>query len=260
MPLSHLIDDATYPIGSETFRAQCKATLAQNGALVLPGFLTPETIQTIIKEGEKKQSLAWYTQSTHNVYLSNIDPNYDAEHARNKQVNSSKGCITDDQIDAESPLRQLYDSSDFREFLADILNEEALYNYADSLSSINLHYASEGQELGWHFDNSSFATTLLIQKPEAGGVFEYIENMRDADAGEMNYDGVSDVLAGKRTVKELSIEPGALVMFRGRNAIHRVTPTQGKVTRMLAVLAYNSQPGIALSDAASKTFYGRVNR
>lgn len=59
--------------------------------------------------------------------------------------------------------------------------------------------------------------------------------------------------------KRLAIEPGALVLFRGRNSIHRVTPTQGETNRMLAVLAYNSQPGIALSEAASKTFYGRVN-
>lgn len=59
--------------------------------------------------------------------------------------------------------------------------------------------------------------------------------------------------------KRLAIEPGALVFFRGRNATHRATPTQGETTLMLAVLAYNSQPGIVLSEAASKTFYGRVN-
>lgn len=259
MSLSDLMNKVAYPIESNDFRAECKKTLAENGALVLPNFLNNKSIQAIIEEGEAKTNLAWFTQSTHNVYLTNVDPNYDAEHARNKQISSSKGCITDDQIDLASPLRQLYDAPLFRAFLASVLDEESLYNYADSLSSINLHYASKGQELGWHFDNSSFAITLLIQKPQAGGVFEYIENMRDADAGEMNYSGVSEVLAGQKKVKELAIEPGALVLFRGRNAIHRVTPTQGDTTRMLAVLAYNSQPGIALSEAASKTFYGRVN-
>lgn len=259
MSLSKVINEVAYPIADKAFRENCKKTLAEQGALVLPDFLQHEAIQDIIKEGEAKQDLAWYTSSTHNVYLTDIDPSYDLDHARNKQVISSKGCITDDQIDQESPLRKLYDSALFREFLADVLEEQALYNYADTLSSINLHYASKGQELGWHFDNSSFAITLLIQKPDAGGVFEYVENMRDADAGEMNYSGVSDVLAGNKAVKKLAIEPGALVLFRGRNAIHRVTPTEGNTTRMLAVLAYNSQPGIALSEAASKTFYGRVN-
>ena len=60
-------------------------------------------------------------------------------------------------------------------------------------------------ELGWHFDNSSFAITLLIQNPEGGDVFEYIENMRDADAGDMNDSGVSEVFAGQKKVKELAI-------------------------------------------------------
>lgn len=259
MSLSNHINTHTFPIESAEFREKCKISLNQNGVLVLADFLTTDAIQKIIEEGEAKQNLAWYTKSTHNVYLTETDHSYSPAHARNKQVNSSKGCITDDQIDKNSPLRQLYDSSAFREFLASVLEEDALYNYADNLSSINLHYASEGQELGWHFDNSSFAITLLIQKPKAGGVFEYIENMRDADAGEMNYQDVSNVLAGEREAKQLKMAPGSLVLFRGRNAIHRVTPTEGKVTRMLVVLAYNSKPGVALSEAASKTFYGRVS-
>ncbi len=48
-------------------------------------------------------------------------------------------------------------------------------------------------------------------------------------------------------MEALAIEAGGLVLFRGRTP-HRVTPTEGEVTRMLAVLAYNTQPGIALSE------------
>jgi predicted 2-oxoglutarate/Fe(II)-dependent dioxygenase YbiX len=54
------------------------------------------------------------------------------------------------------------------------------------------------------------------------------------------------------------MEAGTLVLFRGRDAIHRVTPVQGNTTRMLAVLAYNSEPGIALSESARMTFFGRL--
>jgi len=103
----------------------------------------------------------------------------------------------------------MYGAETFKSFLCDVLEESGLYEYADQLSSINMHYAAEGQELGWHFDNSSFAN------------------------------------------------PGTLVLFRGRNSMHRVTPVTGDTTRMLVVLAYNSQPGIALSESASNTFYGR---
>ena len=47
------------------------------------------------------------------------------------------------------------------------------------------------------------------------------------------------------------------MVFRGRNAIHRVTPTSGATTRLLVVFAYNDEPGVALSDSALETFFGR---
>ena len=56
----------------------------------------------------------------------------------------------------------------------------------------------------------------------------------------------------------LNMKPGTLVLFRGRNSIHRVTPTIGNLKRILVVLAYNSEPGIALSESARQTFYGRL--
>lgn len=255
--LSDIIDTSRYPLGDADFRTYCQATLQRDGTLVLPGFMKPDAVEQVRQEGLSKKPLAYYTANQHNVYLSEPDPAFSDEHPRNRRVDSSKGCITDDQIDADSPLRRLYDASEFRSYLGAVL-EESLYPYADPLSSINLHYASEGQELGWHFDNSSFATTLLIEKPAEGGVFEYVENLRDADRGDMNYEGVEQVLAGRITPKQLSMEPGTLVLFRGRNAMHRVTPTVGPVTRMLAVLAYNSQPGVALSENARMTFFGRL--
>jgi hypothetical protein len=54
------------------------------------------------------------------------------------------------------------------------------------------------------------------------------------------------------------MDAGALVLFRGRNAIHRVAPVEGTRTRMLVVLAYNGEPGVSLSESARMTFYGRL--
>ncbi len=258
MQLDKIVHLENYPVDQQAFTDECKQKLDSSGALVLPNFLSSQAIEEIVQEGLENQHLAFYSTSSHNVYLKNSDPLFPADHVRNKEVKSSKGCITDDQIPTDSPLRTLYDSAVFRDFLAQIFGEEKLHNYADDLSSINLHYASEGQELGWHFDESSFAITLLLQAPKAGGVFEYVENMRDADKGEMNFEGVKAVLNGTQTVKKLEASAGTLSLFRGRNAIHRVTPTEGDITRMLVVLAYNSQPDVALSESARMTFYGRT--
>jgi len=97
-----------------------------------------------------------------------------------------------------------------------------------------------------------------LQKPLAGGDFEYVRDLRDADNGEMNYDGVSALLDGKLTPQFLDMQPGGLVLFRGRNSVHRVTPTIGDQTRILVVLAYNAEPGMALSRSARMTFFGRL--
>jgi len=152
----------------------------------------------------------------------------------------------------------LYDASEFRDFMCVVLDIEELHEYVDPLSSINLHYASNGQELGWHFDNSSFAITLLIQPPVDGGEFEYVRDVRDADQGDMNYQLSKKVLDGKIPPEKLSLSAGSLVLFRGRNSIHRVTPAKGGQPRMLVVLAYNTEPGISLSESARMTFYGRL--
>ena len=69
---------------------------------------------------------------------------------------------------------------------------------------------------------------------QAGGLFEYVPNLRNADAGDMNYEGVAEVLGGQAEVTQLAPEPGTLLVFRGRNSIHRVSPNAGARTRMLA--------------------------
>ena len=63
----------------------------------------------------------------------------------------------------------------------------------------------------------------------------------------------------KKKPKKLEIKPGTLVLFRGKNSMHRVTPTIGNLTRMLVVFAYNAKPGISLSKTAQKTFYGKTS-
>ena len=256
--LTDIVNLELYPLQDSDFRNNCKHTLDENGVLVMRNFLKPSSTASIQSEGEQNQHLAYYTVDNHNIYLKPPDPEYPADHTRNREVSSSKGCITTDQISADSALRKLYDDPGFREFLCAVLNESELHEYADALSSINLHYASEGQELGWHFDNSSFAITLMIQTPKSGGSFEYVKDVRDADNGEMNYELCGRILDGEVSTKILAIDAGALVLFRGRNSMHRVTPVKGNRTRMLAVLAYNTEPGISLSESARMTFYGRL--
>ncbi|WP_169568225.1 2OG-Fe(II) oxygenase [Sneathiella limimaris] len=256
--LDRWINLEAYPITSPDFIQACREKLDADGSLLLPGFLKDEARSEIIREAEAQSDLVYYTAQTHNIYLTDPDPNLPEDHIFNRQLSSTKGCITTDQVPEGSGLHALYDSPEFKKFVAEVVGEEAIYPYADPLAGINVHFADEGRELNWHFDNSSFATTLLLQAPEGGGEFQYVRDLRDADAGEMNFDGVEAVLNGTTAVSTLPIEEGTLSLFRGRNSLHRVTPTEGSKTRLMVVLAYNSEPGIALSEPARMTFFGRL--
>jgi len=248
-----------FDISDRTFRATCKSTLDRDGVVVLPGFISDTSIEQMKVEGNSRIGDAYFCANNHNVYLTPPDESFSTDHPRNREVVSSKGLIGDDQVPANSPLKALYRHETFQSFIAEVVGEEALYPYADPLSAVNIHYAKTGQELGWHFDNSSFAITLLIDKPNGGGVFEYLKDVRDADAGEYNFETVGKLLDGEIEPERIAMDAGTLVFFRGRNSIHRVTPTEGDKTRMLAVLAYNSEPGIELSESARMTFYGRLS-
>ena len=82
--------------------------------------------------------------------------------------------------------------------------------------------------------------------------------MRNVDSDETNFDGVEAVLNDKAPVKTLHMEEGTLVLFRGLNSLHRVTPTIGNRTRILVVLAYNNTADISLSESGRMTFFGRL--
>ena len=258
MKLEDIINLDERPLSVSGFRDACRNQLDRDGVLTLPDFLRQNAIDALVSEAESQKHLAFYTSAKHNVYLTKPDPALGDGHVFNRQITSSKGCITTDQIPPDSGLHMVYNAPIFRDFACSVLGEDRLYEYADPLSSVNVHFAETGKELGWHFDNSSFAITLLLQAPKDGGAFEYVRDLRDADKGELNFDGVRAVLDGDKQTRHLTMAPGTLVMFRGRNSMHRVTPTIGDICRILVVFAYNAEPDIALSESARMTFFGRL--
>ena len=51
-------------------------------------------------QGEAQRAQVFAKREEHTVYLSRPDPALPADHPRNRMVVSTKGCLTDDQIDA----------------------------------------------------------------------------------------------------------------------------------------------------------------
>ena len=259
-----LIDLARYPLGepeSAVYRELVLAgqkRLGADGALALPGFATRAAAAVLVREAEALLPGAYYCTQDHNPYLIADDPDLPAAHPRNRAQVSDKGCIADDRIAADSALRSLYDWPPLRALIAAVLGVDTLYPYADPLGSLNINVFAPGQQLGWHFDNADFATTLMLRPAAAGGLYEYAPGLRTPE--DEIYDAVARVLDGARAgVRVLDMEAGALVLFRGRYALHRVTPVEGEAPRLLAVLSYDPEPGKMLTEHTRKIFYGRVD-
>ena len=253
----NIINLEQHPIQESDYSKSCKDQLDVAGALVMKKFLTHETVKSLQAEAREVRPLAYFCHQKHNAYLLDPDPDFPAEHIRNLEQVSDKGCITHDQVPENSLLRTLYEWPDFRKFLKRVLGEP-VFPYADTLSSININYYEQGQQLGWHFDNASFAVTLMLQSPGQGGEFEYREKVRNSEKGDSAFADTEAVIKGKLKPKTLAMGDDALVLFRGRNSLHRVAPVASEHARILVTLNFNTEPGIMLSELARMAFFGRI--
>ncbi len=160
-------------------------------------------------------------------------------------------------IPSGAPIRRLYESDDLTSFIAGVLGKPVLYRSADPLDALEIAIFDDGDELGWHFDNSEFSVTVMYQESEAGGHFEYHPWLRDEH--DENYPGVRKVLLGTSDgVVTLPGRPGTLAVFRGQHALHRVTPVSGPRPRINSVLTYGEHPGMTLNRLTQELFYGRT--
>jgi hypothetical protein len=268
MSIEHIVNVDKYPLESDSFIYETREELRRNNVVQLPNFLQPSVLQSLVDEACALEDQAYCRRSTHTIYVKPMNLDLSPNHIFNRQVVTSKGCVTTDQIPSGSFLKELYYHDRFQSFLCNVLGVPQLFDYKDPLSSITIHYAAEGQELGWHFDNSAFAITLLLQKAKEGGEFEYMPNIRQQDSTKFGFadeikteyeDKVAMLLDGNFTPLKLNMEPGTLVLFRGRDSLHRVNQVVGDRKRILVVLAYNEIPNVRLPDETMMSFFGRTS-
>jgi hypothetical protein len=245
-------------LGSDRGQAlvdRCRRELRAEGACQLDRLLRPDAIRTVVEEAIGLSGMAFRTEAVHNVYFVDIPSEAAEDDLRTVTARSAKRALSSRYLDDASPLRTLYEWDGLVAFLREVLELPSLYRDADPVGACSVMFYDADDELGWHFDNSEFAVTLMLQPCEAGGAYEFVPAIRSAD--DENVEAVRAVLAGERDlVRSLEIEPGTLTMFRGRNSLHRVTPVAGSSARMNAVLAYSSDPDHQLEPLTRELFYG----
>ena len=90
-----------------------------------------------------------------------------------------------------------------------------------------------------------------------GGDFEFVPRIRNPE--NENYDKVQALLKGSTEgVIHLEMTPGTLILFEGRYSIHRVTHIQGPTPRLVALLGYDTRPGLKGTEHLQYMRYGRT--
>ncbi len=258
-----VVDLARYPIGEldsargNALVRSCREELGANGVCQLPGFLTPQAVVEMVTQAGEGASGAWATDREHTIYFEPVDESVSADHPRALQQRSAKRAIAYDQISGDSPIRRLYESDDLTRFIAAVLGTQVLHRSADPLDALEIAIFEDGEELGWHFDRSEFSVTVMYQQSEYGGRFEYHPGLRSEQ--DENFRGVGRVLHGDHSgVVGLHSAPGTLAIFRGHDALHRVTPVSGPRPRINSVLTYGERDDMKLNELTQKLFYGRT--
>jgi hypothetical protein len=262
--IAAMIDLGRYPVhdlGSPRTRMlieDCQAQLAKSGSCVLDGFLTAQAIAATCDEARMLTPLAHRTPNSRSTaYLEAPDEGYPESHPKRQLQRTSVGAVAYDLFPPDSLLRRLYEWDGLLGFFENALRKAKLWRYADPLGALNLAVMADGDELLWHFDQTDFVVSLMLHRSTRGGIFEYVPYIRSSV--EPNFARVQRLLEGDRTeVITLDLAPGTLALFEGRHSIHRVSPVEGSEPRLIALLGYDTKPGVMSSDLLKQRRYGRI--
>lgn len=244
--------------------AKASKSLEEHGVATFPNFLTNAALREARGESRAKADSAFESNDKHNIYLlPGRDDSLAGDHVRNRPYATQVASIAYDELDPNGTLARLYNTQTLANLVKKVTGLRSCYHSADPLGRCSVNVFKDGWKHAWHFDESEYSTTLMLQKPSEGGIFQYTKPLRDSQS-DMCVDVVERVLddsieESNRRVKrkDLVFEEGTLSIFSGRRSLHRVTDCKGK-TRLVAVFTFSEKEGYCNSESVQKLFWGRT--
>ncbi len=259
-----LIDLDTYPIHRlespvrSELVAETRRQMDAVGCCRISDFVRPEALSSMATEAKSLHDQAHWAADAHNPYASPDDLSLPEGHPIRFFQDRRSGFINSDLLPYDSALNRLYDADVLTHFVWECLGvDRPIYRWADPLGCNPYGVMEPDHYFPWHFDGNEFTVSILVQKADQGGVFEYVPDIRAP--GQENYERVQAVLEGSREgVRELDLKPGDLQLFKGRFSLHRVTRIVGDTTRYIALPTYVYDPIRMNRPHHSINYYGRA--
>jgi predicted 2-oxoglutarate/Fe(II)-dependent dioxygenase YbiX len=243
---------------SRAWLDEVRNDLERHGSCTLADFVTPDALREMSAQAQSITHLAYAGPAEVSPYFFNyrlgegeeLPQDHPLRHKGRRQLAQ----VAADLIPPGFLLSKLHRSQQMLDFLGAVIGAP-VYRNLDPYQSLNISVMNEGGCQQWHFDGGNMVTTLLLQEPEGGGVFEYAPSIR-SDVDE-NFDAVQAVIDGKSDrIRRNRLRAGTLSLFRGHYSLHRVTPVEGKRQRLQAILGYSTRPDMIGNRESSILHYG----
>lgn len=252
-PIHRLESPARAELVADT-REQMRAV----GCCRIADFVRSEAVDDMLTEARSLHDQTFWAEQSHNPYASPRDDSLPDDHPRNTFQHRMSGFINSDVLPERSLLNKIYASNVFTHFVWETLDTpRPIYQWADPLGRNPYGVMETDHYFPWHFDGNEFTVSILVQKAESGGVFEYVPDIREPN--NENFERVQNILEGGRDgVCELDLVPGDLQLFKGRFSLHRVTRIVGPTTRYIALPTYVHDPWRMNRPHHAIQYYGRA--
>jgi hypothetical protein len=240
------IDDLTRPEGRALVE-RCRRDLRETAICVLRGFVQAPAVERLMQDATPALKYGHYISEPRMAYEADEAGNWPADHPRRQQHECSYRQVFSYHLRNDGLLRKLFHAEPLTDFVRQALGHETLHPAACPSLALTLHAAGEGDRNGWHFDPNDGVVTLMLQRSDSGGDFEYAPYIRDDQ--QQNYEGVAALFADPdRHARRISITPGDFVLFNGRYSVHRVAPIGPTAKpRVMAIFSYHHSPGYCFS-------------
>ncbi len=258
------VDTSRYPIADKAGSARinlvdsCRKALSQTGSARLETFINPHTVATMAREVESHAELADSISLYQNPYLADEDESLPTGHPARHFEAWENLTLCRDRLPEDGLIGRLFHNMKLLEFIRDCLGLETLHHYRDPMGGYMVNIIKTGGKIPWHFDTNDFSISILLQTPSEGGIFEFAPNLRNP--GTENLEGVSSVLNGDSdNVIKLPAKPGDLLIFKGRNSLHRVNEVMGQTPRYSLIFGYTNNPEIIATASRRMRHFGRCH-
>ena len=188
MKIEQIVNLQRYPLDrldsveGQALVQSCRDKLDQTGACLLPEFMSGSALEQAHRDGLNKLEAAHQVDyefaydDINDDTLSIPRDSLPEGHPRHYKSLTRIRFLARDLMQADNPARLLHAWPGMADFISRVM-QEPTYPSGCPLSSCILTTAEEGELQDWHFDGVDYIVTLMLEKAERGGAFEYVSRL-----------------------------------------------------------------------------------